>query len=88
MHYIGETSRTLHKRTYRHKSSVPKDGQMTPVSRQFKSDGHNHRDMQFSVLEWWTPKFEATNTARQRRSELSWIFKLHTLATIGINQFV
>ena len=73
---------------YEHKASVQRDGQITPVSLHFKSEGHTHKDMKFSVLEWCTPKFEASNTARRRRLELSWIFKIHCLAPIGINQFV
>ena len=87
-HYVGETSRAFRKRMYEHKASVQRDGQITPVSRHFKSEGHTHNDMKFSVLEWCTPKFEVSNTARCRRLELSWIFKLHCLAPIGINQFV
>ena len=87
-HYVGETSRALRKRMYEHKSSDQKDGQITPVSRHFKSDGHSHKHMQFTVLEWCTPKFESSNTSRRRRIELSWIFRLHSLAPIGINQFV
>ena len=63
-HYIGETSRALRKRMYEHKASARKDGQITPVSRHFKREGHNHKDMVFSVLEWCTSKFESTNTAR------------------------
>ena len=76
------------RRMYEHKVSVQKDGQITTVSRHFKSNGHSHKDMKFSVLEWCTPKFDPSNTARRRRLELSWIFKLHCLAPIGINQFV
>ena len=87
-HYVEETSRALRKRMYEHKSSAQKDGQITPVSRHFKSDGHSHKHMQFTVLEWCTPKFESSNTSRRRRTELSWIFRLHSLAPIGINQFV
>ena len=87
-HYVGETSRALRKRMYEHKSSAQKDGQITPVSRHFKSDGHSHKHMQFTVLEWCTPKFESSNTSRRRCTELSWIFRLHSLAPIGINQFV
>ena len=87
-HYVGETSRALRKRMYEHKASAQKDGQPTPVSRHFKSDGHNHKHMQFSVLEWCTPRSEAANTSRRRRTELSWIFRLHSLAPMGINQFV
>ena len=86
--YVGETCRALRKRMYEHKGSILKDGQPTPVSRHFKNDGHSHRNMQFSVLEWCTPKFDPSNTARRRRTEFSWIFKLHSLATIGINQLV
>ena len=87
-HYVGETSGALRKRMYEHRVTVQKDGQITPVSHHFKSDGHNHKDMKFSVLEWCTPKFETSNTARRRRLELSWIFRLHCLAPLGINQFV
>ena len=87
-HYMGETCRALRKRMYEHKVSVQKDGQSTPVSCQFKSDGHIHTDIKFTVLEWCTPKFDSSNTARRRRLELSWIFRLHSLAPIGINQFV
>ena len=88
MHYVGETSRVLRKRIYEHKASAQKDGQSTPVSCHFKNDAHSHRHMQFSLLEWCTPKFEASMTAKRRRIELSWIFRLHFLAPIGINQFV
>ena len=73
---------------YKHKASAQKDGQATPVSRHFKNDGHNHGRMQFSVIEWCTLKFDPSNTARGRRTELSWIFKIHSLDPIGINQFV
>ena len=53
-----------------HKASAQKDGQPRPVSRHFKNDGHSHRHMQFSLLEWSTPKFEASMTAKRRRIEL------------------
>ena len=53
-----------------------------------KSEGHNHTHMIFSVLVWCTPKFDSSSTVRRRRLELSWIFKLHSLTPIGINQFV
>ena len=75
-HYVGETSRALRKRMYEQKASVLKDGQPTPVSRHFNNDGHSHKHMQFTVLEWCTPKFDTSMTANRRRIELSWIFKL------------
>ena len=71
IYYVGETYRALRKRMYEHKASVLKDGPITPVSRHFKNDGHSHKHMQFSVLEWCTPKFESDNTnTRRRRIEL------------------
>ena len=73
---------------YEHKASVLKDGQITHVSRSFKNDGHSHKHMQFSVLEWCAPKFESDSTSKRRRIQLCWIFELHPLALIGINQFV
>ena len=85
MQHIGETKRANRNRMYEHKSSVQKEG---PVSRHFKNDGHNHKHMQFSVLEWCTPKFESESTSKRRHIELYWIFKWHSLAQIGINQFV
>ena len=88
MQYVGETCRALRKRMYEHRSSVLKDGLSTPVSCHFKNDGHSHKHMQFSVLEWCTPKVESDSTSKRRRIELCWIFKLHSLAPIGINQFV
>ena len=88
MQNVGETCRVLRKRMYEHKSSVLKDGLSTPVSRHFKNDGHSHKHMQFSVLECCTPKFESDSTSKRRRTELCWIFKLHSLAPTGINPFV
>ena len=71
-HYVGETSRAFRQRMYEHRHSVQKADKIdTPVSRHFTSEGHNHKNMQFSVLEWCTPKFEASNTSKRRRIELS-----------------
>ena len=67
-----------------HKASAQKDGQVTPVSCHFKNDGHSHKHLQFTLLEWCTPKFEASNTSKRRRTELCWIFRLHSVAPIGI----
>ena len=66
MHSVRETCRVLRKRKCEHKASVEKDGQPTPVSRQFKNNGCNHIHMHLSVLEWCTLKFEASSTARHR----------------------
>ena len=77
--YVSEISRAFRKRMYGHKSSVQIDGLITPVSRHFKSEGHNHRYMVFSVLEWCTPKFEHTCTSRHR--SLSWHGYSNTLSS-------
>ena len=63
-------------------------GQIKPVSHHFKNDRHSHKHMQFSMLEGCIPKFESDSTSERRRIELCWIFKLHSLALIGINQLV
>ena len=63
-HYVRETSRALRKRMYEHKATVLKDGQETPVSRHFKSEGHNHKHMQLTLLEWCTPNFELSMTSK------------------------
>ena len=90
MDYVGETGREFRKRIYEHRLSVmkPKDNRNTPVSRHFTTEGHNHTHMQFSVLEWCTPRFESDCTGKRRRVEMYWIFKLHSLTPLGINQFV
>ena len=73
---------------YEHKASVLKDGQITPVSHHFKNDGHSHKHMQVSVLEWCTPKFDSDTTFKRRQIAFCWILKLHSLVPIDINQFV
>ena len=70
-----------------HKASVLKDGQITPVSCHFKNDGHSHKHMQFSMLEWCTPKFDSDSASKRKCIEL-WIFKLHSQALIEMNQLV
>ena len=49
-----ETLKALRKRVYEHKASVLKDGQITPVSRHFKKDGHNHKHAVHSARVMYT----------------------------------
>ena len=90
MCYVGETSREFRKRIYEHRNSVlnPKLSRCTPVSRHFTQQNHKTSHMEFSVLVCGTPKFGFNETGLRRRHELSWIFKLHWLAPLGINQHV
>ena len=57
--YVGETCREFRQRMYEHRHSVlnPKPNKSTPVSGHFTSDKHKIVNMEFSVLEWCTPKF-------------------------------
>ena len=58
-YYVGETGRPSRSRIYEHKLSVtkPKESRTTPVSKHFLGKGHSVKDMQFSILEWCSPKY-------------------------------
>ena len=90
MYYVGETSREFRKRIYEHRNSVlnSKPNRCTPVSRHFTQTNHKATHMEFSVLEWCTPKFGFNETGLRRRHEVFWIFKLQSLVPLGINQHV
>ena len=86
--YVGERGRSFRKIMYEHIASVKNGRKNTPVSRQFTRNGHSHTHLQVSVIDWCTPHSESLNIVRQKRTESSWIFGLHCLHPIGINQFV
>ena len=90
MLYAGETGREFRNRISEHRNSLtkPKPERNTTVSRHFTKDNHRVSRMEFSVLEWGTSKFEFIETGLRRHHVLSWIFKLHTLTSLGINQHV
>ena len=90
MYCVGETSREFRKRIYEHRNSVlnPKPSRCTPVSIHFTQQNHKASHMEISALEWCKSKFGFNETGLIRRHELSWIFKLHSLAPLGINQHV
>ena len=70
-YYAGETGRAFRSRIYEHKLSVNKlkDSRMTPVSKLFTEKGHSVKDMQYSILEWYTPKYNTPSTVHRRRRE-------------------
>ena len=84
MVYVGETCREFRNGYYEHRNSVlkPKLSRSTPVSRHFTSDNHRVSTwsstfhlrqsqslyMEFSVLEWCTPKFGPNETGLRRRT--------------------
>ena len=76
-------------RIYEYKLSVnkPKDSRVTLVSKHFTGKGHPAKDMQFSILEWYTPKYNTPSTA-QRRHEQWLMWNIGAIHPIGINQFI
>ena len=90
MYYVGETGRAFRSRIYEHKLSVkkPKDNRVTPVSKHFTGTGHSIRDMQFTILEWCTPKYRTPKQAHRRRREQWWMWNIGAVHPIGINQFI
>ena len=90
MYYVGETGRAFRSRIYEHKLSVkkPKDNRVTPVSKHFTGTGHSIKDMQFTILEWCTPKYRTPKQAHMRRHEQWWMWNIGAVHPIGINQFI
>ena len=89
-YYLGETGRAFRARIYEHKLSVqkPKDSRITPVSKHFTGKGHSVRNMQFTILEWCTPKYKTPTQAHRRRREQWWMWNIGAVYPIGINQFI
>ena len=87
---IGETGRAFRHRMYEHRLSVnkPKDNRVTPVSKYFTGTNHSIKDMQFSILDWCTPKYNTPSTAHRRRREQWWMWNIGAVHPIGINQFI
>ena len=89
-YYVGETGRAFRQRIYEHRLSVnkPKDNRVTPVSKHFTGKSHSIKDMQFSILEWCTPKYNTPSTAHRRRREQWWMWNIGAVHPTGINQFI
>ena len=89
-YYVGETGRAVTSRMYEHKLSVtkPKDSRITPVSKHFTGKGHSVRNMQFSILEWCSPKYNTPKQVHRRRCEQRWMWNIGAIYPIGINQFI
>ena len=89
-YYVGETGRAFRQRIYEHRLSVnkPKDNRVTPVSKHFTGTNHSIKDMQFSILEWCTPKYNTPSTAHRRRREQWWMWNIGAVHPTGINQFI
>ena len=89
-YYVGKTGRAFRQRIYEHRLSVnkPKDNRVTPVSKHFTGKSHSIKDMQFSILEWCTPKYNTPSTAHRRRREQWWMWNIGAVHPTGINQFI
>ena len=90
MYYVCETGRAFRARIYEHKLSVnkPKNNRITHVSKYFTGKGYSVRNMQFSILDWCTPKHNTPKQARRRRREQWWMWNIGAVHPIGINQFI
>ena len=89
-YYVGETGRPFRKRIYKHRLSVskPKDSRITPVSEHFTEQGYSVKDMQFSLLEWCSLKYNKAITDHRKMREKWWMWNIGTIHPIGINQFI
>ena len=87
-YYVGETGRPFRARIYEHKLSVSKDSRITPVSKHFTEQGHSVRNMQFSILEWCSPKYNTPKQVHRKRHEQWWMWNIGAIHPIGINQFI
>ena len=89
-YYVGETDRAFRARIYEYNLSVqkPKDSRITPVSKHFTGKGHSVRNMQFTILEWSTPKYKNPTQAHRRRREQWWMWNIGAVHPFGINQFI
>ena len=82
--------RKFRQRMYEHQLSVnkPKDSRTTPVSKHFTGKNHSAKDLNFSILEWCTPKYKAPSIVHRRRREQWWMWNIGAIHPIGINQFI
>ena len=89
-YYVGETGRPFRKRIYEHKLSVskPKETRITPVSKHFTEKGHSVREMQFSLLEWCSLKYNTPKSEHRKMREKWWMWNIGAIHPIGINQFI
>ena len=87
-YYVEEAGRAFRARMYEHKLSVqkPKDSRITPVSKHFSGKGHSVRNMQFTILEWCTTKYNTPTQAHRRRREQWWMWNISAVHPIGTNQ--
>ena len=69
-------------------SQKPKETRITPVSKHFTEKGHSVRDMQFSLLEWCSLKYNTPKSEHRKMREKWWMWNIGAIHPIGINQFI
>ena len=64
----GKSSRGIRNRIYEHISSVKlkHKNKTTPVSRHYSENGHNDRDMMFTIIEWLGNRNDIDMTRKRR----------------------
>jgi hypothetical protein len=90
LQYVRETGRRARDRLYEHLYSIKQSNKVqTPVSSDFNTSGHTHRDLRFQVIERCHTASNPNQTAGSRkRRELFWIWELKTIPPDGINHMV
>ncbi|OCT76189.1 hypothetical protein XELAEV_18031384mg [Xenopus laevis] len=90
--YVGKTKRQIRVRIGEHKRSIDncdldRMKYVTPVSRHFKTHGHNSKQLRWLVLQ--VVKFPMRGGNQDKillQQEVLWIEKLNTLAPMGLNE--
>jgi hypothetical protein len=85
--YVGETKRPFRVRLKEHLADV-KYNRDQPVARHFNKTGHSSGNLIAQIIEIVPSDPDTTaSTKRRRDREHHWIYQLHTLEPLGINQF-
>jgi hypothetical protein len=85
--YVGETKRPIQIRLREHLADI-KNRRNRPVSTHFLKVGHQHKDLIPMVLEKVRGDTSLESTTLKRREiEKKWIYRLRSLAPLGLNVF-
>ena len=83
-----KTGQPFRKRIYEPRLLVSKskDCRIIPVSKHFNETGHPLRDMQFSLLEWCSLKYNTDKSDHRKMVEKWCMCNVGAIHPIGINQ--
>ncbi|OCT90428.1 hypothetical protein XELAEV_18019042mg [Xenopus laevis] len=90
--YVGKTKREIRVRIGEHKRAIDncdleKQKYVTPVSKHFKEQGHNSKQLRWMVLQIVdTPSRGGNYNRLLLQKETMWIDKLNTVSPTGLNE--